>query len=155
MLAAKKIILICLLLLSSGCSNKTPPKEQLALQIPLPPILIGFDSVVYAKALQQQPSDLTKSIYDSSISKAMFFKRLLNDSGENDDFEKDIEITQINSLCVMGKFLLSDKYKDALNLKGDVYTEFYGWLSKKQQKWESLLSRQDKRIFDVPCSTLK
>jgi len=82
MLAAKKIILICLLLLSSGCSNKTPPKEQLALQIPLPPILIGFDSVVYAKALQQQPSDLTKSIYDSSISKAMFFKRLLNDSGE-------------------------------------------------------------------------
>jgi len=55
----------------------------------------------------------------------------------------------------MGKFLLSDKYKDALNLKGDVYTEFYGWLSKKQQKWESLLSHQDKRIFDVPCSTLK
>lgn len=155
MLDIKNILFICFLLTISGCSNKITPKEELVLQVPLPPIMIGFDSVVYAKALQQQPSDLTNSVYDSSISKAMFFKKILNDSGKNDEFEKDIEITQINSLCIMGKFLLSDKYKKAVNLKGEVYTEFYDWLSKKQRKWESLLSHQDIRIFDVPCTTLK
>lgn len=64
----------------------------------------------------------------------MFFKMILQNSGKDNSFENDIEIKQVNSLCVMGKFLLSEKYKNAVNLQGEVYSEFYEWLSKKQLK---------------------
>lgn len=155
MLDAKKIIFICFLLIFTGCSNKISPKEVIGLQVPLAPIMIGYDSVVYAKVLKQQPSDLTDSIYASSISKAMFFKRVLFDSGKNDQFENDIGVTQINSLCVMGKFILSDKYKNKANLQGEVYKEFYEWLSKKQVKWQELLVNENPMIFDTPCLSIK
>lgn len=155
MLDAKNIVFICFLLIFTGCSSKISPKEEIGLQIPLAPIMIGYDSVVYAKALKQEPSDLTNSIYDSSISKAMFFKRALFDSGKDNQFENDIGVTQINSLCVMGKFILSDKYKNAANLQGEVYKEFYEWLSKKQQKWEKIVLNEDPRVFDLPCQNVR
>lgn len=154
MLNLKNIIILCSLLLS-GCNPKISPKDQIELQIPLIPIIIGYDSMVYAKALQQQPSDLTKIIYDVSISKAMLLKKLLSDSGKNDTFENDIEITQINSLCIMGKFILSEKYRKSAHLQGEVYQEFYEWLSAKQQKWEKLIIKEDPRIFDISCQNLR
>lgn len=155
MLDAKKIIFICFLLIFTGCRSNISPKEEIGLQIPLAPIMIGYDSVVYAKALKQEPSDLTNSIYDSSISKAMFFKRVLFDSGKDNQFENDIGVTQINSLCVMGKFILSDKYKNEANLQGEVYNEFYDWLGNKQKKWEKIVLNEDPRVFDLPCQNVK
>ena len=147
----KKIIFIGFLLILTGCSNKIAPNEQLKIQTPLIPIMIGLDSAVYADALKQEPSNLTLKIYDSSVSKGMFLKKVLQDTKNNDEFENDVGIVEINSLCLMGKLLLSEKHKTAANLQGDSHKEFYGWLSTKQQKWEKLLSKEDPRTFDDPC----
>lgn len=155
MIDKKKIISLFFILFIAGCSNKISVKEEIGLQVPLAPIMIGFDNAVFAKVLQQQPSDLTNSIYDATISKAMFFRIILRNSDKDNSFENDIEISQINSLCVMGTFLLSEKYKNAVNLQGDVYLEFYEWLSKKQLKWKEMVSKESPRFFDVPCTTLK
>ena len=149
MIDKKKVISLFFILFIAGCSNKISVKEEIGLQVPLAPILIGFDNTVYAKVLQQQPSDLTNSIYDATISKAMFFKMILRNSGKDNSFENDIEISQINSLCVMGKFLLSEKYKNAVNLQGDVYLEFYEWLSKKQLKWKEMVSRESPNLMSL------
>ena len=149
MIDKKKVISLFFILFIAGCSNKISVKEEIGLQVPLAPILIGFDNAVYAKVLQQQPSDLTNSIYDATISKAMFFKMILRNSGKDNSFENDIEISQINSLCVMGKFLLSEKYKNAVNLQGDVYLEFYEWLSKKQLKWKEMVSRESPNLMSL------
>ena len=155
MLDAKNIVFICFLLFFSGCSNKTTPEEQLKIQTPLIPIMIGLDSAVYADALKQEPTNLSFKIYDSSVSKAMFLKKVLQDTNNNDKFENDVGVMEINSLCLMGKLLLSEKYKTTANLQGEVYKEFYEWLSKKQQKWEKIVLNEDPRVFDIPCQTVK
>lgn len=55
----------------------------------------------------------------------MFFKMILQNSGKDNSFENDIEIKQVNSLCVMGKFLLSEKYKNAVKSIASCISYFY------------------------------
>ena len=139
----------------TGCNSKSSVTEQLKLQSQLIPTMIDIEHPIYVEAIKQNPSELTRKIYDTSISKGMFLQRMLKDGKNNDQFESELSVREINSLCLMSKFLLSEKYKNAANLEGEAYKDFYEWLSKKQIKWEELVSKESPNIFDVHCMMLK
>lgn len=134
-----------------GCKSKLSPTEQIKLQTPLIPVMIDLESSIYAEALVQKPSILTKKIYDASISKGMLLQRMLSEAKDNDEFENTLEAREINSLCLMGKFLLSQEHKNSMKMSGEAYDSFFIWLNEKQTKWQNLLGKENPKIFNTPC----
>jgi hypothetical protein len=150
----KNLKILCIFLscgLVMGCKHQSTATEQITNQIPLIPVMIDLDSGVYAALLTQPPSLLTNKIYDASISKAMLLQRMLSEGKYEDQFESHLEIREINSLCFMGKFLLSRQHKGSLNLQGNTYDTFFTWFSAKQRKWEKILANEKVLYVYNPC----
>ena len=139
----------------TGCQSQLTVNETAKIQARVIPAVISSDEKVFIESTRVAPNDITKRIYDSAVEKALYLQLSEQQVGNNYQIEQDAHINQINSLCIMGKFLLNPTYEKPSKtyMQAENYQNLFIWLKIKQPKWESLL-KQTKIKFNNPCLDL-
>lgn len=102
-------------------------------------ISIDLDKELYKKATASELTPITKELYKTTLLKVGLIQFFEKQIGSDYKLEDELNIYEINSLCLMGNFLKSyKKYKT----KQIDESEKYKWIDKKQQKWKDQLNEK-------------
>ncbi len=98
---------------------------------------IDLDRTVYSKAVASELTPITQELYKSTLLKISLIRQFEKQFGVSYKIEDELNIHEINSLCLAGNFLKSyEKYKP----KQIDESENYNWIDKKQQIWKVQLN---------------
>ncbi|MCT9265067.1 hypothetical protein KTH52_12495 [Acinetobacter baumannii] len=148
----KKFLLVCLLpIFTTACSAKPSPQEELDLQARFLPVAYNIDAGTYALVAKEVPTALTKQIYNDALFKLGLLKRYDDQASADFKLEKTIDPIDLNTLCLMGKFVTSPTYIKAVKHNVEQMPDLNNWLKEKQPKWQETLKKEKPEIFDYPC----
>ena len=151
------ILLSCFFITSCTCNSKFKSNiEGAKIQTRVIPAVINSDEKVFIEALKVEPNPITKRIYDGAVYKGLYLQLAEHEVGNNYELEQDAHVNEINSLCIMGKFLLSPQYEkaDKPYMQEKNYQDFFKWLRVKQPKWEKELANTHVQ-FNNSCLNIK
>ncbi|KQE91781.1 hypothetical protein [Acinetobacter lactucae] len=148
----KKLLLVCLLpIFTTACSAKPSPQEELDLQARFLPTAYNFDAGTYALVSKEEPTALTKQMYEDAIYKLGLLKRYDDQASANFKLEKTVEPIPLNTLCLMGKFVTNPTYIKSVKRSIEQIPDLNNWLKEQQPKWQETLKKENPEIFDYPC----
>ncbi|NUG24552.1 hypothetical protein [Acinetobacter lactucae] len=148
----KKYILICLLpIFTTACSAKPNPQEELDLQARFLPTVYNIDAGTYALVSKEAPTALTKQMYEDAIFKLGLLKRYDDQASANFKLEKTVEPIELNTLCLIGKFVTNPTYIKSVKRNIEQIPDLNKWLKEQQPKWQKALKKENKEIFDQSC----
>lgn len=148
----KKYLLICLLpIFTTACSAKPSPQEELDLQARFLPTVYNIDTGTYALVSKEAPTALTKQMYEDALFKLGLLKRYDDQASAEFKLEKSVRPVDLNTLCLMGKFVTNPTYVKAVKHSIEQEPDLNNWLKEKQPKWQEILKKENKEIFDHPC----
>ncbi|HBJ3896883.1 hypothetical protein Q4029_09610 [Acinetobacter baumannii] len=149
----KKYLVICLLpFLTAGCSAKPTPEEELDIQARFLPTVFNLDAGTYALAQKEDPSALTKQLYDDALFKLGLLKRYDDQASAEFKLEKTVKPIPLNTLCLMGKFVTNPVYIKSVKHSIEQEPDLNKWIQEKQPKWRETLKKENPEIFDYPCN---
>lgn len=98
---------------------------------------IDLDKELYKQAISSELTPTTKELYKATLLKVGLIHFFEKQIGGNYKLEDELNIQEVNSLCIMGNFLKAyEKFKP----KEIDQLEKYQWIDKKQQIWKSQLN---------------
>ncbi|EHU2312608.1 hypothetical protein [Acinetobacter baumannii] len=148
----KKLLLVCLLpIFTTACSAKPSPQEELDLQARFLPTAYNIDAGTYALVSKEEPTALTKQMYEDAIYKLGLLKRYDDQASANFKLEKTVEPIPLNTLCLMGKFVTNPTYIKSVKRNIEKIPDLNNWLKEQQPKWQETLKKENPEIFDYPC----
>lgn len=150
-LVMKKLISILFLsVFITACNAKPSPQEELNIQAGFLPTILGIDGGVYALAMKEPSTALTQELYKTAVLKLGLLKRY-ESQAKGVQIEKQINIVQINSLCLMGKFVESNNHQPDTKMDKQYHASLIKWIEDKQKIWKPMLEKEGKNAFDYPC----
>ncbi|HFG6968190.1 hypothetical protein Q5X75_00430 [Acinetobacter baumannii] len=148
----KKYLLICLLsIFTTACSTKPSPQEELDLQARFLPTVYNIDAGTYAFVSEEAPTPLTKQMYEDALFKLGLLKRYDDQASANFKLEKTIEPIDLNTLCLMSKFVTNPTYIKSVKRNIEQMPDLSKWVTEQLPKWQDTLKKKNKEIFDHPC----
>lgn len=145
------IIVLTTIMFSTGCNSSPTPQQELNIQASFLPKMLQIDGNTFALANQTSPNDLTMEIFESTLLKATMLKKYEKEAKNNFSLEKDRNPVELNSMCLMTKFLMNKSYIKKAKLNAEFYEDVYGWINKKNELWENLLKDTNTGTFEYPC----
>lgn len=143
-------IILFLSIFITACNAKPSPQEELNIQASFLPTILGFDGSVYALALKEPSTPLTQELYRTAISKMGLLKRY-ESQAKGVSIDDPNNIVQINSLCLMSKFVQSPVHQPDTKIDKQYHASLNQWIENKQKIWKSMLEKEGKDAFDYPC----
>ncbi|MBJ9723381.1 hypothetical protein I5515_16450 [Acinetobacter calcoaceticus] len=148
----KKYLLVCLLpIFTTACNAKPSPQEELDLQTRFLPTVYNIDAGTYALVSKEAPTALTKQMYEDALFKLSLLKRYDDQASANFKLEKTVEPIDLNSLCLMGRFVTNPTYINSVKRNIEQMPDLNKWLKEQQPKWQETLKKENQEIFDHPC----
>lgn len=138
-------------LFSTGCNSTPSPQQELDIQASFFPTILRMDGNTFALANQTAPNDLTMELFESTLLKAAMLRKYEKDAKNNFTLEKDRNSVELNSMCLMTKFLMNKSYIEKAKLNTEFYEDIYGWINTKNKLWENLLKDTNAGTFEYPC----
>ena len=144
-------IALTTILFSTGCNSSPTPQQELDIQAKFLPKMLQIDGNTFALANQTSPNDLTMEIFESTLLKATMLKKYEKEAKNNFNLEKDLNPIELNSMCLMTKFLMNKSYIEKAKLNAEFYEDIYGWINTKNGLWKNLLKDTNAGTFEYPC----
>ena len=144
-------ILIFSSILTTGCKSSPSPQLELDVQANFFPSMLRIDGNLFALANQTPPNDLTIELFKSTLLKATLLRKYEVEAKNNFSLEKNRNPIELNSMCLMTKFLLNKSYIQKANLNPEFYEDIYGWITTKNSSWENLLKETKPGEFEYSC----
>ncbi|MGE8610562.1 MAG: hypothetical protein ACN6OA_18350 [Acinetobacter baumannii] len=144
-------IVLTTIMFSTGCNSSPSPQQELNIQANFLPKMLQIDGNTFALANQTSPNDLTMEIFESTLLKATMLKKYEKEAKDNFSLEKDRNPVELNSMCLMTKFLMNKSYIEKAKLNAEFYEDIYGWINKKNELWENILKDTNAGTFKYPC----
>lgn len=138
-------------LFSTGCNSSPSLQQEVDIQANFLPALIRMDGNTFALATQSSPTELTMELFESTLLKASMLRKYEIEAKNNFSLEKDRNPVELNSMCLMTKFLLNKSYIEKANLNAEFYEDIYGWINTKNKLWSNLLKDTNAGTFEYPC----
>lgn len=138
-------------LISTGCNSSPTPQQELDIQASFLPTMLRMDGNTFALANQTTPNDLTMELFESTLLKAAMLRKYEKEAKNNFSLEKDRNPIELNSMCLMTKFLMNKSYIEKAKLNADFNEDIYGWINTKNKLWVSLLTDTNAGTFEYPC----
>ena len=110
---------------------------------------IDLDQTVYNKAMASELTPITMELYKATLLKISLIRQFEQQFGGNYKIEDELNIYEMNSLCLAGNFLKAyEKYKP----KQIDESKNYNWIDKKQQIWKAQLKEHfGTKMLDNDC----
>lgn len=144
-------IIFTITLISTGCNSSPTPQQELDIQASFLPTMLRMDGNTFALANQTTPNDLTMELFESTLLKASMLRKYEKEAKNNFSLEKDRNPIELNSMCLMTKFLMNKSYIEKANLNSEFYEDIYSWINTKNKLWVTLLKDTNSGTFEYPC----
>lgn len=138
-------------LFSTGCNLSPSLQQEVDIQASFLPTMLRIDGNIFALANQTSPNNLTMELFESTLLKATMLRKYEKEAKNNFSLEKDRNPVELNSMCLMTKFLLNKSYIEKANLNSEFYEDIYGWINTKNKLWSNLLKDTTAGTFEYPC----
>lgn len=138
-------------LFSTGCNSSPSLQQEVDIQASFLPTMLRIDGNIFALANQTSPNNLTMELFESTLLKATMLRKYEKEAKNNFSLEKDRNPVELNSMCLMTKFLLNKSYIEKANLNSEFYEDIYGWINTKNKLWSNLLKDTTAGTFEYPC----
>lgn len=151
--STSKIISVILLssIFTTGCNSSPTPQQELDIQAGFLPTMLRMDGNTFALADKSTQNELTMELFKSTLLKASMLRKYEKEAKNDFSLEKNRNSVELNSMCLMTKFLLNKSYIEKAKLNSEFYEDIYGWINTKNKLWSDLLKDTTADTFEYPC----